>query len=174
MTFEQAEAERLLANLIRPGRVIAVDHPAARVKFESGDLQTGWRPWFTGRAGSTRDWDPPTIGEQGVLFSPFGDPAQGFVLIGLYQDAHPAPSQDEGVHRCEYPDSAVTEYDHANHKLRITLPPGATLELVASGGVTIAGDVTVNGDVIADGVSLKNHIHGGVEPGGGNTGEPVT
>lgn len=29
------------------------------------------------------------------------------------------------------------------------------------------------GDVVADGVSLKHHVHGGVTPGGGNTGQPV-
>ena len=39
---------------------------------------------------------------------------------------------------------------------------GATVVIVAAGGVTIQGDVTVEGDVIADGVSLKNHTHGGV------------
>ena len=39
---------------------------------------------------------------------------------------------------------------------------GATVIIVASGGVTIQGNVTVEGDVIADGVSLKNHTHGGV------------
>ena len=37
------------------------------------------------------------------------------------------------------------------------------------------GDVKVfGGDVMADGVSLKHHTHGGVETGGGNTGEPNT
>ncbi len=174
MSFEQAEVERLLVNLIRFGKVSAVDHPAARVKVRSGDLETGWLLWQTVRAGGDREWDPPTIDEQVILLSPFGDPAQGAVIGGFFQDAHPAPSQDENVHRREYADGAVTEYDRAAHRLRITLPPAATLELVASGGVTITGDVTVNGDVIADGVSLKNHIHGGVEPGGGNTGEPVT
>lgn len=30
----------------------------------------------------------------------------------------------------------------------------------------------VNGDIIAEGVSLKQHTHGGTEPGGGSTGAP--
>jgi len=35
------------------------------------------------------------------------------------------------------------------------------------------GDVTVtSGDVKADGISLKTHVHGGVEPGTGTTGAP--
>jgi phage gp45-like len=52
--------------------------------------------------------------------------------------------------------------------------------VITSGlGLTIAGNVTVNGtltattDVIGGGKSLKSHIHGGVQPGGGNTGAPV-
>lgn len=39
---------------------------------------------------------------------------------------------------------------------------GATVVIIAAGGVTIEGDVTVQGDVIADGVSLKNHTHAGI------------
>lgn len=38
---------------------------------------------------------------------------------------------------------------------------------------TGGGSATFSGDVTADGVSLHNHVHGGVVPGGGNTGAPV-
>lgn len=47
-----------------------------------------------------------------------------------------------------------------------------------TGNVQINGDVTVNGgvaatdDVTADGVSLKDHTHGGVASGGSNTAPP--
>ena len=41
------------------------------------------------------------------------------------------------------------------------------------GAATFSGSMTVTGDVTADGVSLHNHVHGGVVPGGGNTGAPV-
>lgn len=41
-------------------------------------------------------------------------------------------------------------------------------------GSKVDGDFeVVNGDVTADGVSLKTHVHDGVQPGGGNTGTPV-
>ena len=33
----------------------------------------------------------------------------------------------------------------------------------------MSGNITCNGDVIASGISLKDHTHGGVETGGGNT-----
>ena len=38
--------------------------------------------------------------------------------------------------------------------------------------ITAPGNVIVHGDVIADGISLKNHTHGGVQTGGGNTAGP--
>ncbi len=48
-----------------------------------------------------------------------------------------------------------------------------TITITASNGVTINGDVTVNGDVTADGISLKTHVHSGVETGSENTEKPV-
>lgn len=50
-----------------------------------------------------------------------------------------------------------------------------SIVITASGGVTVnAPTVTVpSGDVIASGISLVHHVHGGVQSGGGNTGQPV-
>ena len=49
--------------------------------------------------------------------------------------------------------------------------------MVGSGGTataTIAGNIIVTGgNVTADGIDLKTHVHGGVQPGGGNTGGPT-
>ena len=41
------------------------------------------------------------------------------------------------------------------------------------GAATFSGSMTVTGDVTAQGTSLHNHVHGGVQTGGGNTGTPV-
>lgn len=35
------------------------------------------------------------------------------------------------------------------------------------------GGIATDGDMTANGVSLMHHIHNGVQPGGGNTGQPV-
>ena len=50
-----------------------------------------------------------------------------------------------------------------------------SIVITASSGVTVnAPTVTVpSGDVIASGISLVHHVHGGVQSGGGNTGQPV-
>lgn len=53
--------------------------------------------------------------------------------------------------------------------------PTCYIELKQDGSIvmTAPNNVIVHGDVIADGISLKNHVHGGVESGGSNTGVPV-
>ena len=50
-----------------------------------------------------------------------------------------------------------------------------SIVITASGGVTVnAPTVTVpSGDVIASGISLVHHVHGGVQSGGSDTGQPV-
>lgn len=47
-----------------------------------------------------------------------------------------------------------------------------TGDLDVQGGVTVGADVAAVGDVTAGAISLKNHTHGGVTPGGSNTGAP--
>jgi hypothetical protein len=47
------------------------------------------------------------------------------------------------------------------------------INIVPNSSVNIDGDVIVSGDVVASGVSLVNHIHGGVRSGGSNTTSPI-
>lgn len=41
-----------------------------------------------------------------------------------------------------------------------------------SGNFTTSGKVTATGEVTGNGIALSSHVHGGVESGGSNTGEP--
>lgn len=41
------------------------------------------------------------------------------------------------------------------------------------GNIECQGDIQADGDVTGSGVSLNSHTHGGVESGGGTTGEPI-
>lgn len=185
--MDSNEINRLLLNLVRKGTIAAVNHGAELCRVTSGELQTNWIRWITLRAGATVEWNPPTIGEQVLLFCPGGDPADGVALCGLYADSTPAPSHSPDKHARKYPDGAAIEYDHAAHALTATLPEGATVTLVSPGSITVisdsvtidaphthvTGNVTVDGDVVASGVSLVHHVHGGVAPGGAMTGEPA-
>lgn len=47
-----------------------------------------------------------------------------------------------------------------------------TFSSTASGSSTFGGTIQTTGDVIAGGISLENHVHGGVQTGGGTTSAP--
>jgi len=179
MSFDVTELDRRLANLIRLGSIAQADYAAGKVRVNVGGLLTGWLPWLTDRAGTDRSWHAPEVGEQVLILSPSGELNQGVVLMGLFQAAHPQPVTSVDKHHTVYSDGAVVEYDRAAHHLKAVLPAGATVQLVADGGIAITGDITLTGtltasvDVIANGISLHNHVHGGVQAGGSNTGAPA-
>lgn len=181
---------RMLENLIRFGVIAEVQMVPPRVKVKTGELTTAWLPWIAQRAGADQVWDPPTEGEQVMLFSPSGQLANGVVVTGLFSDHIPANGKRAGLHRRTYADGAVIEYDSVTHHLNATLPDSGTTSLVSKGGINIIGPinhqgdynqtgnqnvvglVTVSEDVVAAGISLVNHPHGGVMPGSGKTGKP--
>jgi phage baseplate assembly protein V len=130
MSFELSELQRQLANVVRVGRIVELDEAAARVKVTTGGLITDWLPWGAARAGTTRSTSMPSVGEQVVLFSPFGDTAQAVVGFSLYQDNHPAASTSKDKDVTIYPDGSVVEYDSASNTLTVT--------------VAAAGNVVIN------------------------------
>ncbi|WP_409021275.1 phage baseplate assembly protein V [Caballeronia sp. LZ032] len=187
------EFRRLIVNLIRKGSVFAVDlstnPPTVRVSVGDPDdtdnpgLTTNWIPFFAARAGATREWNPPTVGEQVMLFCPMGDPAQGVALPGIFSDAAPAPVQSPTVHTTVYPDGAVMQYDHAAHELSATLPVGATVKVIAPGAVTVqtqtatvkADSITLDGDTtvtkslnVKGPFSFQDGMSGKTGPSGGD------
>ncbi|MEM7269515.1 MAG: phage baseplate assembly protein V [Pseudomonadota bacterium] len=170
------ELARRLDNLVRIGSITDPDYAAATARVSIGGVETAQLPFMTTRAGPDRTWWAPETGEQVIVMAPSGDPEQGFILPGaIYQDAHPAPDQDSRVHRVIYDDGADIAYDRAAHRLTVTLPAGAEIDVTATGGVTINGDLVVTGDVTADGpdgVSLIDHVHGGVTAGSSLTDKP--
>ena len=152
--LDLGEALRRLANVIRPGIVAAVDLPNARARVQyaaspdgSEAVLTGWLPWIAGAAGEDRDWRPPSVGEQVLLLSPFGELSAGWILPGAYRDMFAAPASSGGLRSVLYRDGAVVSYDAETHELSAVLPAGGTALLTARDGITINGDVTIDGDL---------------------------
>jgi len=147
IAYRLAELERRLNNLLRYGTVAQADYAAARVKVQSGELLTGWVPWLTRRASHDRDWWPPEIGEQVLLLSPGGDPAQALALPAIYRSAHPAPAAAETVCRIEFSDGGHAEYDRASGALTISAEGlvkvigKGTVEIYGAAGAAVAGVV---------------------------------
>jgi phage baseplate assembly protein gpV len=47
-------------------------------------------------------------------------------------------------------------------------------DYVLTGNLTVNGNITINdGDMNTDGISLKDHVHSGVDRGGSDTDPPV-
>lgn len=117
-----AEALRLIANLIRTGTVFAVDLKSSTpsVRVQDGDWLSGWLQWIELCAGTTKTWNPPTIGEQVIVFCPGGDTAAGYALAGLNSSGNPTPSTSADEYVIEFPDGAKIVYDHATSALTAT------------------------------------------------------
>lgn len=58
----------------------------------------------------------------------------------------------------------------------IELASGGIVNIVAPGGLNINGKTVTTGDVVVgpNSISVETHVHGSVQPGNGDTGEPVT
>ena len=182
------DIERRTANQIRMGTVLAVDYAGARVRIKSGEIESAWLPWSTGRAsGAKRRWDPPEVGEQVVMLAPTGDLRQAVVLTGVFQASAGAPNASPDKDTTVYGDGTVVEYDRASHtlladlgasKIKVTrsevlLQVGGVSVSITGGGVAITGGtVTHNGINIGD---THTHIGSPSAPPGpvSNTGAPT-
>lgn len=187
---------RQLANLIRFGTVQTV--AGKRVHVKIGGLLTRPIAWISTRAGKTKSWSPPDIGEQVMVLSPNGDLGAAVAIGGIFCDANDVPDDASSNNvLVAFGDGALLLYDHAAHVLRAVLPNTGRVEVTAPGGFTFTGHVDIDGelsvsqaatfeqtihasqtitsdaDVKAGGISLTNHPHDKVQPGGGISGKPL-
>lgn len=68
---------------------------------------------------------------------------------------------------------ATTEITMTAPQINLNGAVAAANGMAVTGNMTSTGSVTATGDVIGAGTSLHTHVHGGVQPGGANTGVPV-
>ncbi|WP_442109240.1 phage baseplate assembly protein V [Pseudomonas sp. NUPR-001] len=160
MSYASAAHDRMLAAMIIPCQVVGVDLAAARVRVSDGAGWTSaWVRWHSQAAGKARHWRSPSLGEQGVLLNPSGEPAQGTFIPGLYGNAgDPADNRDH-VEVWRFEDGGSLVYDWQANSYTIDLPTGTlTLKVGASSAVvtansieakathiTLTGEVQING-----------------------------
>ncbi|MEJ5128922.1 phage baseplate assembly protein V [Comamonas sp. MYb21] len=184
------ELARQLANVARLGTIAAVDLGAARCRVKTGDNETDWLPWFTGRAAGEKgsQWWPPVKGEQCMVLATGGDMGQGCVLLGVYSDRMAAPSKQADTCRTQfskqdYSETAKGEHLlHMDKRVRFEVAEDSSITIgqgnitLQAGGATLSigpDKITANVDVIAQGISLVNHPHKGVQKGQALTEGPV-
>ncbi|HAO0691822.1 TPA: phage baseplate assembly protein V [Escherichia coli] len=78
------ELARALRNMIRTGLVVETNLKAGRCRVQTGGMCTDWLQWLTHRAGRSRTWWAPSVGEQVLILAVGGELDTAFVLPGIY------------------------------------------------------------------------------------------
>lgn len=149
------DPRRIIGNIVRIGTIESVDLADATCRVRVGEIVTGDVCWIVQRAGNTRIWSPPTVGEQCLLICPEGDTDGGVAILGLFSDAMPAPSSDD-IDLIAFGDGAIVSYDSVAHHLVVRLPAGASADIDAPGGLKITGPVSIDGDVTINGNTSRS------------------
>ncbi|WP_434728753.1 phage baseplate assembly protein V [Pseudomonas soli] len=157
MSYASAMHDRMLASLVIPCRVVAVDLAAAMVRVSDGSGWTSaWVRWHSQAAGKARHWRAPSLAEQGALISPSGEPAQGTFVPGLYGNAGPAPDNRDHVEVWRFDDGGSLVYDWQAKSYTIELPSGTVTVKVGASQAVLTDDaitaqsssITAQGDMI--------------------------
>ncbi|MCX9004697.1 phage baseplate assembly protein V [Citrobacter portucalensis] len=125
---------RLLRNLIRIGFIVETNLDAGLCRVQTGGMQTTWLNWLTCRAGRSRVWWAPSVGEQVLILAIGGELDTAFVLPGIFSDDHPAPSASPDAFHVSFPDGAVIEYEPESGAL--TVSGIKTADVTASDTIT--------------------------------------
>ncbi|MGD8204964.1 phage baseplate assembly protein V [Pantoea sp. FN0305] len=194
MNEQLAEILRLLRNLIRIGTVAAVNLDDGVCRVDTGNNTTDWLHWLTARAGRSRSWSAPSVGEQVLVLCLGGELDTGFVVPGVFSDNNPAPSASADALHWSFPDGAVIEYEPDTGALTATGIQTALIKAAVSitldsplvecthtlktatfeltGGGTMKGDVQHSGGALSsNGKVLHTHQHKGDSDG--TTGAPL-
>ncbi|MEN5239100.1 phage baseplate assembly protein V [Pseudomonas sp. TWI923] len=141
MSYASAQHDRMLADVVLPCVVVAVDTAAARVRVSDGrDWTSAWVRWHSQAAGKARHWRIPSLNEQGVLISPSGNPAHGTFVPGLYGSAGAPPDNRDHVEVWRFDDGGSLVYDWQAKSYTIELPSGTVKVKVGATVATLTGD----------------------------------
>lgn len=135
------ELARALRNMIRTGVIVETDLETGRCRVQTGGIYTDWLQWLTHRAGRSRTWWAPSIGEQVLILAVGGELDTAFVLPGIFSDDHPAPSASADAWHVTFPDGAVIEYEPKTSAL--TASGMKTASVTASESITATAPVVL-------------------------------
>lgn len=192
MNAQLTEIMRLITNLIRTGTVTEVDRDNWLCRVKTGELETNWINWLTLRAGNSRTWWKPSVGEQVVLFSLGGNLETAFALPAVYSNQFPPPSDSEDGSVTEYPDGGWFEYEPETGRWYVRGIKSMVIEaadnvtfktenfIVEADTTRINSNVVINGAVNqgggpmdSNGIVVDDHAHNKVKSGGDTSGGPV-
>lgn len=145
MNYDVEEMHRMLTNMIRVGSIKQVDIGNKRVRVTVAGCVTDWIPWGTARAGKTRNWSPPNIGEQIILFSPFGDMTQAVAGPSIYQDDFDAPADSADRETILFADGSTIDYNSATNTYNLTVTGSGNVNInCVNATITAVDKVTID------------------------------
>ena len=146
MSYATAQHDRMLSDQVIKGYVVAVDLVAGKLRMSDGsDWVSAWVKWHSLAAGKARHWRSPSLGEQGALISPSGDPAQGTFVPGLYGNAGPQPDNRDHVEVWRFDDGGSLVYDWAANSYTIQLPSG-TVNIEVGSSKAVITNAAINAE----------------------------
>ena len=172
MSYDLTEMNRQINSLIRIGIVQKLDAAGARVRVAVGGCLTDWIKWGTPRAGNRVDWSPPRVGEQVMLFAPYGDLTQAVVGFSMYQEGSEPPASVGTQEATVFPDGTTFVYDSESNTYTQTIAGSGnwvfnlknaqvnteTAEVKATDSITLdSPETTVTGNLTVS----KNFTMGG-------------
>ena len=142
MSYASAQHDRMIASTVMPCVVVGVDLSTAMVRVKSGDWTSAWLRWHSQAAGKARHWRVPSMGEQGALISPSGEPAMGTFIPGLYGNAGAQPDNRDHVEVWRFDDGGSLVYDWEANSYTIDLPAGTVMVKVGGSVLEMTPDST--------------------------------
>lgn len=164
-----AELKRLINNLVNVGTITQTKSSdgKALVKVKIIDRQTDFLPLVSFSNSFKKHFIPARVGEQVVVFCPFGEANGGFVLRSIFNTKAKEPNgSNDHTEVIEYEDGTRITYDTQAHELKIDVLQTVNIicktAFVVADTVDITADTTNNGKVKVNGtLEVTDRITGG-------------
>lgn len=134
---------------------------AVKVMLQPENIESNWMP--LGALAVGNGWGivaAPQIGDQVQVVFAEGDFHSGVVVARVFSTQAAPPVVQAGEMLLRHSSGSFIRFN-------------ADGSISSSGTWNHTGTLNASVDVIGGGKSLKTHVHGGVQPGGSNTGAPV-
>ena len=148
--YQAGELDRQLNNLIQLTTITSVDPVEKKVRVRLGADESADLPWPADQGANYVRWKPLKAGQQVIIASPSGDPAQGVIIGELFCDDYDTPSTDLDVDMIHFSNGSYIKHD------------------IRTGILDFVGFA----DVLVNGISVPFHTHNKVRVGTDNTGMP--
>jgi phage baseplate assembly protein gpV len=146
-----------------------------KVKFQPDGNESGWIPVSSPWIGA--GWGivcPPSVGDAVQVEFQEGDAGAGYIVARFFNDVDKPPGAcPSGEFWLVHKSGSFLKFTNdGNVSLKTTTYAIDAANVTVTGNITAQGNITAVGTLTGGGVNMNTHTHGGIQPGGGNTGGP--